>query len=418
MDTFERELREYADVFTPRFLSQFLGVHNWTVRPPRPFMQTWLNDPGTGTRISAVHLPTDETLVDYHKRLYEAVHDIASIYDLGVAELAEQVASIRADLYFVRIQGSAADGTIPFREAGNVLDSIEKLVRAAASRTGNPTTSGRGRTSERVKDFLDEDLRMGHTKRGSFIITVAARLQHTDPIDQPLNVREGAMESPARQQDMPEVDFSRRVMTTLSRALSVTQRHLSHADDFIGFDEAVEDGMLAPIVEAIDELAAVTNGGGIDMSFEWAPALPQSEQVPGHIVFSPAALERAPNVVRRFERREQLPEVENIFGFVVALEREQADNIDSGEVIVQVSAGGSTRKVRVELSGTDYRWAILAHSERLPFTVSGRLGKKGNRWALIDSVVVDTTYLQAWQRARIEKMGGDASAEIDPPALQ
>lgn len=187
MNITERSLHEYIDVLQPRAISQFLAVGDWSARSPRPKMQTWILDPGSGQRLHAVHLPLDSSLADYDKRLLEAASEIATIYDWSLGELAEQVSAVRADLYFVRIKNSSADGTIPFHQASEVLGSIEKLIRAAATRTNNPNASGKGRKAERVREFLEEDLRMGHTKRGSFIITVAARLQNDEstPLEVP-----------------------------------------------------------------------------------------------------------------------------------------------------------------------------------------------------------------------------------------
>lgn len=441
----EKELTEFADIFEPRRLSQFLATQHWAPRPSRPYQETWLHQPGDGLRARAVHIPTDSELIDYDKRLNEAVYEIAEIYEWSLGELAEKVASVQADLYFVRVRNASPDGTIPLHLAADVLDSVEKLVKAAANRTNNPNTSGKGRTSERVKEFLEDDLRMGHTKRGSFIITVAARLQ--EHVDVPTVELQDVLERDAPVGQLEEdvavepagddavttetssepsslvsiaesqLDFSRRVMTTLSRALSVTQRHLAEGDDFLGFDEAVADGMLAPVVEAVEELSAIALGGGVEMSFQWAPSLPQVEGVPDKVEFTPEALGRAPQTLERFRRQEVGDDPTEVAGFVVALEREEGDGVDSGEVVIHASVGGSSRKIRTELSGTDYEWAVVAHRKHLPFTVSGQLGKKGNRWALLAPVTVDTTYLQAWQRRRIEAMGGDAPQDIDPPEV-
>ncbi|WP_066588538.1 hypothetical protein [Cellulomonas timonensis] len=446
MDVHERELLEFADIFVPRRLSQFLATERWAPRPSRPYQQTWLHDAGDGSRVRAVHVPTDSALIDYAKRLNEAVYDIAAIYDWSLSELAERVASIQADLYFVRVRDASPDGTIPLHLAADVLDSVEKLVKAAANRANNPKASGKGRTSERVKEFLEDDLRMGHTKRGSFIITVAARLQddrtagapelQQDGPDQdaPPEQLAGSTPAEATSQDVAieassddvapvvddtaaSLDFSRRVMTTLSRALSITQRHLTEGDDYIGFDEAVADGMLAPVVEAVEELSAIAMGGGVEMSFQWAPSLPQQEDVPDTVAFSSEALGRAPRTLERFRRQDEGDDPIDIAGFVVALEREEGDDVDSGEVVIQADVGGSVKKVRAELSGTDYEWAVVAHRQRLPFTVNGRLGKKGNRWAVLGPVTVDTSFLQAWQRRRIEALGGDAPEDIGPPEV-
>ncbi|WP_148284199.1 hypothetical protein [Luteimicrobium xylanilyticum] len=342
-----------------------------------------------------------------------------------MGELAERVSAIRADLFFVRIARDSADGTIPLRQASGLIDSIEKMMKAAAIVTANPLAKGTGRTSERVRNFLDDDLRMGHTKRGSFIITIAARL-HDDDIghgadDPGAPEREGpaAANRVTRREgraDEPTIDFSRRVMTTLSRSLAVTRRHLDHSDDFVEFEEARESGMTAPIVEAIEEIATDSGGARVDMRFSWTSALPHEGLSEEPVIFTPTAIERAPRVIERFARSAGVPANTDVVGPVIGLSRDtRAAGEEEGDVIIQADVRGSVKKVGVTLSGNDYNWAIYAHRHRLPFTVSGILGKKSGRWWLLDDVEVDASFLIARQHDRIERLGGDAPEDPAAP---
>lgn len=428
----EQSLEEFGSVLTPRGLSQFLGVQSWAMKSRRSFMETWMHVPSG--RPEYIHIPTQPTDIDFNERLAEATKEIAAIYGWSVSELAEQVAAIRADLFFVRVAQVGQDGTIPLYRASEIIDSIEKMVKAAAVVTANPRATGRGRTSERVRHFLEDDLRMGHTKRGSFIITVAARLQdqgalvlprvEQQPGDQghvevfveapPPNISVSSGEGSGDSSE-PELDFTRRVMTNLNQGLDATRRHLANDRDFVGFEDARAGGMSSPLVEAIEELGESASGGSFDMSFRWTPALPQREPVAETVEFSRPMVERAPAVIERF-RRAQQPDVETVVGPVVSLSRERlANDEETGEVVVLADVDGVTKRIGMTLSGNDYAWAIYAHQNRYPFTATGLLGKKGRRWWLLDEVEPDTSFLMQRRREYIERQGGDAPDLVEPP---
>ena len=426
MNGSQADFAELADIFTPRTLSQFLGVREWAMRTRLPFMETWIND--DSGRPAYVHIPTDPTDLDFEKRFYEAAMEVAEIYGWSLAELAEHVAAIRADLFFVRVEQAGQDGTIPLHKAGELIDSIEKMVKAAAVVTANPRASGKGRTSERVRSFLEDDLRMGHTKRGSFIITVAARLQDNvldlASRDHPNEALQGSFEdsraeerpADSEQDSGPELDFTRRVMTTLAQSLDATRRHLARDDDFIDFDDARAEGMTSALVEAVEEIGESAVGGNFDLSFQWTPALPQAAVTVESVQFTRPLVERTPSLVERFRRVDEPAEV-TIVGPVISLARADTRAAEeSGEVIVHADVDGSIKRVGMSLSGFDYEWAIYAHRNKYPFTVSGVLGKKGRSWWLTDNVATDTSFLKQMRRDYIERLGGDAPEVITPPS--
>lgn len=440
MSKYAHSLSDFAEVLTPRSLSQFLGTQSWALHSERTFMETWVHDPGAGHRLDYVHIPTDFTDVDFDKRLYEATTEIASVFDWSISELAEKVAAIHADLFFVRVTQASADGTIPLHRASELIDSIEKMVRTAAIITSNPQASGKGRKSERVKTFLENDLRMGHTKRGSFIITIAARLDEgsigtnsgtdspahdalqaskPEPDQPPTDAATAAApvtSGPGDSDSGPQLDFSRRVMTTLSRGLDATRRHLDDSDDFLEFAEARSDGMTSQLVEAIEEIADGFGGNEVDMSFNWTPSVPQDEPVVDRVVFSRRAIDKIPAVVERFNRAEVEPLRETIVGPVIALSRDITTLVaETGDVTIQADVQGSVKRVGVTLSGHDYNWAIYAHRNKYPFTVTGLLGKKGRSWHLIEPIETDTRFLKERRRELIERQGGDAPEDIQPP---
>ncbi|RJT82210.1 hypothetical protein D6T63_05675 [Arthrobacter cheniae] len=389
----DERFNDYAEVLQPRNVAEYLATQDWACLADKPFGQLWaLPDQPTG-QVSSIMLPKDPAAVDYYRRINESLTLLTRILDLSASELAEAVSTVHADLFFVRVDQSMKDGTIPLKQATQLLENIDQMIKSAALATYNPLHSGLGKIPNTVKDFLDEDIRMGHTKRGSFIITVAAR--HDQLSGSSAN---SAPTAPDGVDEVPPValTYTRRVMTTLSTALDATRRHVARGNDFMALDEAVHAGVRLPLIEALSDMGSTKGLRALDMTFNWSQSQPKPElDVPSEVIFNVDSLGSLDDVSARL-RREVVPKDETLVGPVTELRRpERHDpNNDSGEIIVRADVEGRLRKVRVELAGEDYDWAIVAHRERLPFTVSGTLGKKSNSWTLTGNVVADTSFLK------------------------
>lgn len=427
------DFREYADILGPRSLHQFLAIQAWTLHTQKPLMETWIHADDPSRQATAVHIPRVTENVDFERRLAEAAARVARVFDWSLSELAEQVANAHADIFYVRVRSAASDGTIALRQANLTIDAIEKMVKSAAIITNNPNAKGTGRTSERVATFLSDDLRMGHTRRGSFIITVAARLEErrlatsTETVtpEWPIDEAMASQQTPGVDNGVTppghvppgEMDFTRRVMTTLSRSLDLTSRHLGRGDDFIDLEGAQDGGMTIPIVEAVEEIANRGASTTVDLEFEWSPVLRQAADVPQKVTFEAAQIERIPVTIERMRGRSEPTDVVQVIGPVVSLARDEADDAESGEVHVLADVDGALRKVAIDLTGVAYDWAIYAHRHHLPFSAEGVLDKVGNRWKIVDRLALDTRFLQQFQAERIQRLTGEQPESADGPPL-
>lgn len=375
-------LEDFQDILTPSTVAQYLATKHWTCHSDKRFAQLWIAPADKGQPIQSVLLPRDPSFADFPKRWAEAVARITSILDFRLSDFAEQVASVHADLFFIRLDQTMSDGTIPLHQASKLLKSIDAIIRSAAISTYNPDHTGRGRVPDQVKEFLAEEVRMGHTKKGSFIITVAARL---DDAPQTVDVT-GAVSMPS---------FSRQVMSTLCKTLDATRRHVSKGKDFVDFDSAVTSGVRLPIVEALRSIGEAEGLKSVEMSFDWAASEPLEENLPDHIKLGRKSLDRLQPLEARLRRNEP-DRSETIVGPVIELKRSEENplSVDSGEVVIRADVDGRSRKVTVPLDGADYDWAIRAHRAKQPYVVSGILGKKGNSWWLLDEVSPDVSFLE------------------------
>ncbi|WP_329788916.1 hypothetical protein V1227_31555 [Lentzea sp. DG1S-22] len=374
------DYRELADSLHPLAVQQYLAANDWQLETQVPQVrQIWrLNDE------ARVMLPLATDFVDFAQRFRDTLRTLATAYDWDPGRLAEKITATRADLFFVRFDQVMVDGTLPFKQAEKVLDGLFKLMKAAATSADDPTHSHRGRRSSTVTDFLDEDIRLGHTKRGSFVFTVVTRLG-----DPPPDRDDGTRATP----------FPRQVMETLATGLHAA-RDLSLNWNALAVERAAERGLSANLVESLQDLTESDSLRELDLSFDWAAGEPRPDVPASRIVVDRDAMAGLPRVRERLVRREEPPRTETVVGQVRSLTREESGGDDEDETTIVLSAEvrGRTRKIHVVLGGEDYDWAIFAHRSKLPFTVTGNLVFERGTWRLTGPVTVDSSFLRHQQR--------------------
>lgn len=370
------DYRELAAGLTPLVVQQYLAANDWQLEAQVPDVrQIWrLRDE------ARVMLPLATDYIDFAQRFRDTLRTLATVYDWDPGRLAEKIIATRADLFFVRFDQMMVDGTLPFRQAEKALDGLFKMMKAAATSADDPTHSHRGRRSSTVTDFLDEDVRLGHTKRGSFVFTVVTRLG--DPLPAAENPRDRV------------APFPRRVMETLASGLSAA-RDLALNWDPHAIEQAVERGLSANLVESLQDLTEGDSLRELDLSFDWAVGEPLPDVPTSRIVVNRDAIVGLPRVRERLVRREEPPRTETVVGQVRSLTREESgDDQEETTIVLSAEIRGRTRKIHVPLSGDDYDWAIFAHRRKLPFTVTGNLAFERGAWRLTGRITVDPSFLQ------------------------
>ncbi|WP_083977739.1 hypothetical protein [Kitasatospora azatica] len=373
--------REAASALTPRAVSQFLAAHQWELEATQAgIKQIWRLRGGNGASDARIMLPLATDYVDFKQRFNDTLFALGGIHDWDAIKLYEQIVATRADLFFVRLDQAMLDGTIPFRQAELALDSLYKMMRSAAKTAENPTGSGKGRTSGSVADFLEDGMRLGHTKRGSFIFTIVSRLG-----DQPQETGELNGILP----------FPRRVMETLARGLETTRQLTQQWDESV-LESPGSRGLSTGLVESLEELTKPAHLRQLDLSFEWAAAEPRPDVGLATIIMDRDIFPELPAVRERLMRQEEPRRHVTLVGTVKKLSRDDSANDDEDTALVTVAAdvNRKQRLVHMTLSGADHDWAILAYQQRLPFTVSGDLSFERGAWRLTGSISVDSSFLQ------------------------
>ena len=382
---------EAAAALTPSAVSQFLAASQWELESKRDKVREVWRLPGAeGDLRGRIMLPLATDYADFPQRFRDTLFSLGHINHWDPAELYEHVVATHADLFFVRLDQAMVDGTIPFQQAEQTLQALYKMLRAAATTTADPTHSHLGRRPHVVTEFLDEDVRLGHTKHGSFVFTVVTRLNNAAPppiqqVDEPSDTRQVEQVAP----------FPRRVMETLARGLQATEQLARHWDPAM-FENPGGLGLSAGLVESLEDMTQHPSLRSLELSFEWAAAVPsQSASIP------PMTLDREvigelPRVREYLVRREEPPRRETLVGLVKSFARDDypSDDLDTASVTLLAEVNGKPRSVHMTLSQDDHWWAVFAYLRKLPFTVTGDLAYERRAWRLTGGVEVDPSFLR------------------------
>jgi hypothetical protein len=385
VSTTSKLAREFTPVedLSPTAIESFLHSNGWARVNYRPGISAiWEND----ALDASILMPYNEEFRDFPARLRDALDTICSVHDISNEALPVEIASAQNDIMFLRADQSASDGSIPLQEAQVLLNGVARIMLAAACSAIRPKASNAGRRPAAASEFVAKNVRMGHTRRGSFVMTIFARHEDGTPatsMDVPDLAPETGGGGDARFDDPPE-PFTRHVMETLANGLQATQELLA-PNSGLTLDEAVERGASAEMVESVGAMANQEGVRALDLSFLWSRSRPLNDGVPERIEVSRPRMDRVEAVVNSLEKRAPVTQNE-VVGHVVRLERAEGD--DDGTVVVEGFIGRVRRRMRMNLSGEAYRSAIHAHEQRRPVVASGEISLIGRSWWLTDNVTL------------------------------
>lgn len=362
----------------PRMVEKFLALTGWNKEEERADVsQLWINH----ERNAQIFLPLDDTYRDFGARFSEALRGISIIHQLRGEALGLEIMSAGSDILLLRADQATVDGTIPLLEAQRLLDGAQKLVTSAACTTINPRASIKGRRPNRVNDFVEDSVRMGHTLRGSFALSIFATIDERS--------EGGASDTKAEAAEKRPRPFARQVFSNLASALNASNGLLRN-DQWSqeSLNIAVKSGVSAELLESLEEMAK--NGGfrSLDMRFKWSPLEPttESEVTFERTTIHREAIDRAEPIVESLKRK-ALTKPTSMIGHVTRLERDPYDK--TGIAVIEGVFNVpeiTSRTLRVPLAGGQYRAAIRAHSQRFPVVVEGVIEKSGRSYETIGRV--------------------------------
>ena len=231
---------------------------------------------------------------------------------------------------------------------------------AAASATVEARAAYQGRRVREVQQFARR-ASFGQTEGGSFVVKVLV------PLPPYLPGTQLDFEFPDGVKQLPERPFNRKVTEMLLLAATSAYQAANRASleqSLNPFSEYVRFGVSADFCRALssmicedspyDELSIAVN-----WSRSWAPQTDRQASV----VFAQDVL-RVLGEASKFLSEVEPQEGIELAGYVTRLHKEHKH--ESGEVTIYGRVDAKWRKVKVRLSGEDYKCAIQAHDKEEP----------------------------------------------------
>jgi hypothetical protein len=294
-----------------------------------------------------VLLPKSDQVLDYADRVSDAVAAIEQVEQRPQLAIVRDLAFSSADIVrFRHPVGSAEAESIAIADGVALVKNAYDLMASAAATAVAPRKVLPPRRPHQAIDYM-KTLRLGHTERGSFVVTVVSRVA-------PLLTRG----EPGLLEMMGE-PFPRAVILTLDKALRAAKHAASDASSsgrFDAFERAVELGVSANLCDSLVGMARSDQGTqALAIHVAWAPSRPHQASEP--IVFRPDAVEILQEAARVF-RDESAMEDAVVIGAVTKVQREPDSSVRSATVACILDE--KPRNVLMQLSESDFHLATAA----------------------------------------------------------
>ena len=220
-----------------------------------------------------VLLPLATSYANFGRRFKSLHDDLSRAYDHSLTDIAQQITSVSTDI--LRTTRRDIVRRHDPSQASQQPPLIDSEDGPGCCHNGGQSWTLTFRASPcGGQRIIEDDLRLGHTKRGFFIITVAARL---DPVEVSKSEVLGGTKVGGEDTIAP---FSRRVLETLASGPSATRRHLaddSEIETYEAYEAPRTEAMSYELVQSLIEVADVEDLQSVDLSLN-GPPLDQCHQ--------------------------------------------------------------------------------------------------------------------------------------------
>jgi hypothetical protein len=351
----------------PQDVASWLVANDWRkVSRGEALAALWSRGP------QEVVQPLAREASDYALRFADMLRRLAAWEHKPEEALAQEMTFEASDVSEWRASGvSARDFTVPLEDGFDLIRGARNaFVAAANSAIHRRGYVGHG--SLKVAREHAKTVRMGQTRRGSYIVPIISRIP-------------GATEQPEDGQERFNIDvsaqpFERRVMSLLAVSLDTVAELAIRSDSeptMRQVNESVGNGVSYELCSALSSVLEAESFGDVDVAFSWARRVannPDIEQV--------SLPKESGHVIRRMAERLRGSDVvaEQVIQGHVRLHRREPEE-DEGFVYVRASVGDKQRTIGMTLTAEQMHEALMAADEKKQVYVRGRLVREqGRAW--------------------------------------
>jgi len=327
-------------------------------------MEMWERPGGT----EQASIPMRPDYRDYARAVYEVLRVLESTEQRSQEQILYDIACANVDVVRVRsYRLGDASPNIPINDGLLLIERARDMMLSAARSVVQARAWYASRPPKEASDFVRENVQLGQTEEGSYILRVLAPLP---PVDQGV-LLEGV--------DDP---FARKATKVLARALAAVRDEATRAvqtGTVESFATRVPEGVSANLCDAIVGLTGDTYNRHVDVAISWSKARLAPADLPQKMTFT---AELVPHIrqASEFLRSSQPAEDVRLTGYVVSLRRAPDD--ERGRITVWGRVGDALRSVQVQLEQADYHRAVGAHDGHLLVSLVGELAQRGRVYTL------------------------------------
>ena len=363
--TNERVMPAYDPL--PEDIASWLISHDWqraSLRPQRPTL--WV----LGDR--ELLQPTIREAKDYQLRLSQMFRSLALWADRSVEALTEEMIHEGSDVSEWRANGlHDQDYSVPLEDGLTLVQSVRNAFVAAA----NASIQRRGyfghSTLKAARDHA-RAVRMGQTRRGSYIVPIISRIP-------------GVAAQAEEQQGRLDVEvstqpFERRVMAQLADALQAMHELAVQADHEPSpreLNQRIRDGVSHELCTAVDSMLSTRSFGDVDVTFSWARRASRHPDIQ-RVDFPKEAAPIIANMAEKLRGSDVIAE-QVLSGYVWITKHTAGER--EGSIKVHAQIGNKPRTISVPLSRDQVHEAQVAAAEERPVFIRGQLVREqGRAW--------------------------------------
>ncbi|MEH2349342.1 MAG: hypothetical protein V7K55_15400 [Nostoc sp.] len=359
----------------PLEVASYLETQGWKEqRQINDIASLWTLELAQGDNVEIL-LPLNPEFRDFSARMGEVLQNLEIVENRSQLEIITNLKTPLAEIVQISVNHSEIiNGSIPISQGVQLFESAKKLMWSAASSAVQPKPYFKGGSFSEVTDYM-QNLRLGHTKEGSYVLTII---------------------SPLKVDNYQSSDcFERKVTRTLFQALNIIssahEQKLSERENVL--NKAIEEGVSANLCDALSHMINNDNDPNLSFNLTCSKAIDHPSNIPLEIKLNKQVLSVITEVRNKLKSRKNtlgrnqkailidtiaLPLSSKqellhstIKGLVIKLEWFGGD--EKAKVTVITIIGNEEKEIIVEVNRRDYLIAFQANLDQLPIICNGHL---------------------------------------------
>ncbi len=368
---------ELLDKILPFHCEAYLKHNDWSKLGIRkdsqgPVESAW--EKSINDKAYRIFVPLDTELSDYKFSIVFLIEKLKKLEERNYESIICDLLNANTDTFRVIVYKDQPEVNLSFKKADTLLEAVYEMFASASQAVyemfahRKPKSVYSFKKPLEVENFLNA-LKLGHTERGSFIITI-----HGPALSPRINT--------LFEDNFEDESFERSSMIKIPGLINLAQK-LSIDPSVANINEAVNDGLSANFCEALANATDVIDKG-IHFNFSWASIRPPLSNWIEKNNFYVRSDES--KTIREIGKnlKVKYPEYDvEVKGHIIKLDRDK--DAETGKITVLDENVNPHRKVIVELNKDDYKKSTDAHRDCKAITIQGDIEKKSSKLIMLNN---------------------------------